>query len=161
SQRAHRREAVEDGFLRDQRPGAGGRAAQDGWPGEMENAIYRDRARNTEDDMRRTVQEDLLKMPGHDAWQNHTLCLLVGVCDVNAPILDLHAIGAERLARWPAQHPTVAHIEPRQMNRTGEHMAIQFALVERAAGMCAVIIHGVDDAIDIGQTDEMRADLHA
>ncbi len=34
-ERAQRREAVEDGLLRDQRARDGGRAAEDGWPREM------------------------------------------------------------------------------------------------------------------------------
>ncbi len=74
--------------------------------------------------------------------------------DENPVSLDTHGIGGNVLTGWSPQHTPAANVELRQMDRTGQRAAGQFAVTERAADVRAVVADSIDVARDVDETDE-------
>src|SRR5262245_37342107 len=81
--------------------------------------------------------------------------------DPDLAVDHAHGEARNRPAVGVVRATTRAHVELPEMQRAGDHRAVEFAFVERRSGVGAGVLHRVDLAVDAVQADLEPADAHA
>src|SRR5579883_2935206 len=82
------------------------------------------------------------------------ILFFIGQANEDRVVLDFDGIGQDVLARGTSQDLAGADVELRAVPGTGQHVSLQFALVQGTADVGAVVGEGVDAALYFGQADE-------